>query len=134
MSNVATNGPGVGPAGTTDSIAAAMALLRDAELVADDVRAEAERYASQREREADLLIKKARRLLFAAEAKAAVIVATARAQSPSLIDGVLDLDLGHFIAPGASVLPRVGPPSELDRLLEAAIDHAVADAFPAASA
>lgn len=131
MSDVATNGPAVGPAGTTDSIAAAMALLRDAQVVADDVRAEAERYASQRRREADMLISKARRLLFAAEAKAAVIVGTARAQRSSMNEGVLDLDLGHFIAPGASVLPRVGPPSELDRLVEAAIDHAVADAFRA---
>lgn len=114
----------------SDQIAQAIALLREAEGIAAGARDEAERYLQQRRLEADLLIQKARRVLLAAEAKAAVIVATARDRS-LVKDGVLDLDaIGHVVAPGASVLSDGSTPTALDRLLESAIAHAVTDAFP----
>ncbi len=97
-------------------------------------RADADRYVRQREQEAEMLVAKARRVLVAAEQKAAVIIATARSQ---VEDGSIDLwdgepadDIGRVIAPGASRLYLGGHPSRLDRMLAAAIAHAVDDTFP----
>jgi hypothetical protein len=105
-------------------------LMEVAAEEADALRAEAARYARQREREADLLLDKARRVLAAAEAKASVIIATARFLPHLTGDEVIDLDaLAHVIAPGASVL-QGALPSRLDGLLASAIAHAVTDAFP----
>lgn len=97
-------------------------------------RADADRYVRLREQEAEMLVAKARRLLIAAEQKAAVIIATARAQ---VADGALDLtepaaedDIGRVIAPGAARLYLGDHPTRLDRLLASAIAHAVDDTFP----
>jgi hypothetical protein len=117
--------------GPTGAFWAARELLEGAELDAGRTRAEAARYARQREQEADLLVQKARRLLVAAEQKAAVIVATARTQVPPQLDDVIDLDhLGHVIAPDGAVLRHRATPSRLDEMLASAISHAVTDAFP----
>ncbi|MFZ6004119.1 MAG: hypothetical protein ACOYXM_09320 [Actinomycetota bacterium] len=130
MSEAETSGPSAQR--ENDQIARAIALLREAEGIAEGARDEAERYLQQRRLEADLLIQKARRVLLAAEAKAAVIVATAREAAPLVRDGVIDLDaISHIIAPGAAVLSDGSVPTALDRLLESAIAHAVTDAFPA---
>ncbi len=111
-----------------------MGELERAEVEARGIRAEADRYARKREQEAELLLAKARRVLVAAEQKAAVIIATARSQ---VEDGSIDLrdgepadDIGRVIAPGASRLYLGGHPSRLDRMLAAAIAHAVDDTFP----
>jgi len=105
-------------------------LMEVAAEEADGLLAEAARYARQREREADLLVDKARRVLAAAEAKASVIIATAQFLPHLSGDEVIDLDaLAHVIAPGASVL-QGALPSRLDGLLASAIAHAVTDAFP----
>jgi hypothetical protein len=104
-------------------------LVERAAEEAEALRAEAGRYARQREREADLLVEKARRVLAAAEAKASVIIATAQYLPHLSRDEVIDLDaLAHVIAPGASVL-QGALPSRLDGLLASAIAHAVTDAF-----
>jgi hypothetical protein len=97
-------------------------------------KADADRYVRQREQEADLLVAKARRVLVAAEQKAAVIISTARTQAA---DGTLDLtqlesaddDIGRVIAPGASRLYVGNHPSRLDRMLASAISQAVDDTF-----
>ena len=105
-------------------------LMEVAAEEADALRAEAARYARRREREADLLVDKARRVLVAAEAKASVIIATAQFLPHLRGDEVIDLDaLAHVIAPGASVLQGTLP-TRLDGLLASAIAHAVTDAFP----
>lgn len=130
MSEAETSGPSA--VRESARIEQAIALLREAEGIAEGAREEAERYLQQRRLEADLLIQKARRVLLAAEAKAAVIVATARDHAPLVKDGVIDLDaISHVIAPGGSVLSDGSAPTALDRLLESAIAHAVTDAFPA---
>jgi hypothetical protein len=105
-------------------------LMERAAEEAEALRAEAARYARQREREADLLVGKARRVLAAAEARASVIIATAQFLPHLSVDEVIDLDaLAHVIAPGASVL-QGALPTRLDGLLASAIAHAVTDAFP----
>lgn len=109
-------------------------LLERAEADARSARADADRYVRLREQEAEMLVAKARRVLMAAEQKAAVIIATARAQ---VADGTLDLtelgpdeELGRVIAPGAARLYLGDHPTRLDRMLAAAIAHAVDDTFP----
>lgn len=109
---------------TNRPIAAAMVLLAEAEVVAGAIRAQADHYARQREAEADLLIQKARRVLVAAEAKAEVIVTTARAQADPGGRVTLDLD-----AVAAEERGPEGSESELDRLLEAAIGRALDNAL-----
>ncbi len=112
-------------------ISAAMALLAEAEVVAGTTRSQADQYAHQREAEADLLVQKARRLLVAAEGKAEVIVAAARARAQSA-DHVIDLDELARDGSHASASRGAGASgSELDKMLESAIVHAVTDAFPA---
>lgn len=120
--------------GSVDGFAGARELLERAQSDAQQARADAERYARLRQQEADLLVAKARRLLVAAEERAAVIIATARAQAA---DGTIDLtlvgdddEIGRVVAPGASRLWRGEHPTRLDRMLAAAIAHAVDDAFP----
>jgi hypothetical protein len=128
-----TNPPAhVGDPSPAEAVAGALALLRDAEDAAGRTRAEAERYARQRQNEADLLVAKARRLLVAAEEKAGVIVAMARSEAGQVID--LDalaassmVELGQVVAPGATTLS--GGPTRLDSLLAAAISNAVDHAF-----
>jgi multidrug efflux pump subunit AcrA (membrane-fusion protein) len=112
----------------------ARALLDGAEADARSTRADADRYVRLREQEAEMLVAKARRVLLAAEQKAAVIIATARAQ---VADGTLDLtqsvadeEISRVIAPGASRLYLGGHPTRLDRMLAAAITHAVDESFP----
>ncbi len=101
---------------------AAMTVLAEAEVIAGSIRAEADHYARQREAEADLLIQKARRVLEAAEAKASMIIAGARAEVASHVDQTIDLD---------AIEPEIEQrdPSELDRLLDDAIGRAVSDAL-----
>lgn len=128
-----TNPPAhLGRPSPADAVSEAMALLRDAEDAAGRTRAEAERYARQRQTEADLLVAKARRLLVAAEEKADVIVAVARSEARQVID--LDalaassmVDLGQVVAPGATTLS--GGATRLDSMLAAAISNAVDQAF-----
>jgi hypothetical protein len=116
--------------GLSGAFGAARELLDGAALDAGRTRDDAARYARQREQEADLLVQKARRLLVAAEQKAAVIVATARTQVTE-VDDVIDLDeMGHVIAPEGAVLRHHSAPSRLDDMLASAISHAVTDAFP----
>jgi hypothetical protein len=130
MGDHAASGEGGDQMDPTDAFGVARDLLHGAELDADHTRADAERYARQRELEADLLVQKARRLLLAAEEKATVIVATARAHSP-VDDVLIDLDaLGHVIAPDAAGLGDTASPTRLDEMLASAIAHAVTDAFP----
>lgn len=128
-----TNPPAhVGDPSPADAVAGALALLRHAEEAAGRTRADADRYARQREHDADLLVAKARRLLVAAEEKAGVIVAVARSEARQVID--LDAlaassmaGLGQVVAPGATTLS--GGPTRLDSLLAAAIANAVDHAF-----
>jgi hypothetical protein len=109
-------------------------LVAQAQRDARDVTSEADRYVRARRQEADMLVARARRLLVAAEEKAAVIIATARTEAA---DGTIDLrelpadggEVGRFIAPGASRLHAGALPSRLDRMLASAIAHAVEDAF-----
>lgn len=108
---------------TDRPIAAAMVLLAEAEVVAGAIRAQADHYARQREAEADLLVQKARRVLVAAESKAEVILATARAQAAPDPDATIDLDALAATTPGQ------GTASELDKLIEAAIGRAVTTAL-----
>jgi hypothetical protein len=134
MADVTSGADPADEASAREAYGAARELLEAADEAARLRRAEADRYAAQREREADLLIEKARRLLLAAEAKASVIIATAHALPRLAVDDdlVIDLDsLAHVIAPGASVL-RGSASTRLDGLLAAAIAHAVDDAFPLA--
>ncbi|MEO7428255.1 MAG: hypothetical protein ABIY48_02625, partial [Acidimicrobiales bacterium] len=114
MRDVPGNAPEVPADG---AVAGALALLRDAEQVAGHTRAAADNYAHQREREADLLIQKARRLLLAAEAKAAVIVAGARTHGQAGADKVIDLDALSRAAGSAAAAHGGSYDSELDRLL-----------------
>jgi hypothetical protein len=121
--------------GLTAAAGAVRELIDGAELDAGRTRADAARYARQRELEADLLVQKARRLLEAAEQMAAVIVATARTQvaAPSEVevDQVIDLDeVGRIVAPDATVLGNNASPSRFDEMLASAIANAVTDAFP----
>lgn len=120
--------PGEGAAtDVSEAFGVARGLLETAAADAAQRREDAERYARQREQEADLLVQKARRLLFAAEEKAAVIVATARQLDPE-DDRVIDLDaLGGSRDPASP--DQDGIPSRLDELLASAISHAVSDAF-----
>lgn len=116
----------------TVAFAVARDLLERAEADARRTLIEAERFAHQREQEAEQLLAKARRVLLAAEDKAAVILAVARAQAA---DGRIDLtvwddELGQVVAPGATRLARGGQTARLDGMLAAAIAHAVDDAFP----
>jgi hypothetical protein len=132
------------PVEVTEAFAVARELLQGATQEADRTRADADRYARQREQEAELLVAKARRLLAAAEEKAALIIATARAQAPAVAAGeglALD-DLASAPPPPPAPLPldaerpvaavgRRSAPTELDRMLASAIAHAVEAALPA---
>ena len=130
MSDGTETQAGVDAAEVRHAYAIGRELMEAAAGEADALRAEAASYARQREREADLLVAKARRVLAAAEAKASVIIATAQFLPHLSGDEVIDLDaLAHVIAPGASVLQGAFP-SRLDGLLASAIAHAVTDAFP----
>lgn len=129
--DLASPTPEASAEGETRPISAAMALLAEAEVAAGTTRSQAERYAHQREAEADLLVQKARRLLIAAEGKAEVIVATARARAGSG-DQVIDLD--ELTRDGSHTADSRRPgaaSSELDKMLESAIARAVIEAFPA---
>lgn len=127
-----TSTDGARPMDARAAFGAARELIDGAEHDADRTRAEAMLYARRREQEAELLIQKARRVLVAAEERAAVIVETARAQAASGIDQVIDLDeLSRIIAPYASVLQSGAAASRLDEMLASAIANAVTDAFPA---
>lgn len=131
MADMTTSTGGVETNELTSAYGAARELLDDAAAEATRRRSEAERYARQREKEAELLIQKARRLLYAAEEKAAVIVAMARAERDA-DRRVIDLDaLQRADAPGAAAAD--GIPSRFDDLLASAISHAVADAFAESS-
>lgn len=129
MADVTTRQGELGDIELTEAFGAARILLDGAAFEAARHRSEADRYARQREREAELLVQKARRLLYAAEQKAAVIVATARAEQA---DRVIDLDVLASRAMGGGGAPADDPggiPPRLDQLLAAAISHAVSDAF-----
>ncbi len=121
MSDGAT-GTDPAPTGASTPAAAAMDILREAEAAAAATRAEAERYARQRERGADLVLAKARRVLVAAEEKAAVIVATAHDHVRTVID------LDALAADDASAPEG----TRLDGMLASAIANAVDSAFPVA--
>jgi hypothetical protein len=132
MGDAVTGASGSEPMGVADAFGVARELLQGAALDADRTRGEAASYARQREREADLLVQKARRLLVAAEERASVIVAVARTQALSAADDVIDLDeLGRVVAPEAARLRGQATPSRLDEMLASAISNAVTDAFPA---
>lgn len=139
-----TEGLGASPLG--DALEAGRRLLAAAEAEAARLRTEAQRHASRREMEAELLVAKARRLLEAAEARASVIVATARASALARAD-VVDLRGDADLAPRWSPrdVPRASrgdddlPPrsprtvpraTRFDSLLATAIANAVDDAFP----
>jgi hypothetical protein len=131
------------PVEVTEAFAAARELLQGATQEADRTRADADRYARQREQEAELLVAKARRLLAAAEEKAALIIATARAQAPAVAAGeglaLDDLTTGAPLAPSLDLdadrpvvaAARRSAPTELDRMLASAIAHAVEATLPA---
>ena len=120
--------------GAEPAFEVARRLLERAQAEAGAIKAEADGYVRQREQEAELLVAKARRVLVAAEQKAAVIIATARAQAADgdldLRDGDPDGDVGRVVAPGAARLYLGDHPTRLDRMLAAAIAHAVDDTFP----
>jgi hypothetical protein len=123
MKHAASLDTEVPSAAEADPLAAATALLREAEVAAAAVRADADRYARRREHEADLVIAKARRVLGAAEAKASAIVTTARANAHT----VIDLDAMAITSVGGlsgAATPR------LDGMLATAIGNAVDDMFP----
>lgn len=113
-----------------ERIAAAMTVLRDADMAAERTRAAADQYAARRQREADLLVQKARRLLVAADVKAAVILGTARVQSQRPSDQVIDLDSVSRVEAADAAAALGAGDSEFDRLLESAISRAVTVAFP----
>jgi len=128
---------GADPVDVTSAFAAARDLLQGAELEAERTRSEADHYARQREQEAELLVAKARRLLVAAEERAAIIIATSRSQAadPAAMDAapiVIAAGLEHpatTAESGAEGEDRALP-GQLDRMLAAAIARAVHDAFP----
>jgi hypothetical protein len=128
---------GADPVVVTEAFAAARELLQGAEQEAARIRQEAEQHARQREQEAELLVAKARRLLGAAEEKAVLIIAAARAQAPSAAAGEAIVfeqlaDLGAPRPAPADVEPASGgQPSELDHILASAIASAVDAALPA---
>jgi hypothetical protein len=114
-----------------DALDAARRLLAAADVEAARLRADAEQQARRRELEAELLVAKARRLLEAAEARASVIVATARS---SMAADLPDVDLRSDVdltSVGLGPARRVGSGgNRFDSLLAAAIASAVGDAFP----
>lgn len=120
-----TEGPGASPLG--DALEASRRLLAAAQAEAARLCSEAQRNASRREMEAELLVAKARRLLEAAEARASVIVATARSSAlagPEVVDLRGDDDLPPR---SPRTIPRA---TRFDSLLATAIANAVDDAFP----
>jgi hypothetical protein len=132
------------PVEVTASFTAARELLLGAEVEAARIRTDADRYARQRAQEAELLVAKARRLLGAAEEKAALILATARAGSPAAPPAepvaVIDLTGTDPVVTVASDAdssragrgaPGGPAPTELDRMLASAIAHAVEASLPA---
>ncbi len=127
-------GPAVGPVSHAVGYAVARQLLEEAEAEVQRRHEHADHYARVRESEADLLIAKARRVLEAAEERAAVIVAVARAQRGDVVIDLTDTDefaqIGHFFAGDAARLSRGGHRARLDGMLASAITHAVDDAFP----
>ena len=132
MTDVTTTAGDDDPEALVHAFGTARELLDHAAATAEAVRADAERYAHKRQLEADLLVQKARRLLFAAEEKAAVIVAAARAERGAIsAEGhhLIDLDaLASAPEPGAADGPE-GIPPRLDDLLTSAISHAVSHAL-----
>lgn len=132
MSDAVRDCPDEDPTPTAAVVSAAVALLREAEAAAQRTREEADRYARDREHDVELLLAKARRVLRAAEVRAAVIVANARLEAAEVIDldalaAESDDELGHVIAPGATTLRR--SPTQLDHLFASAINHAVDSAL-----
>lgn len=119
----------------TSAFRAARQLLDDAAAEAARIIDEAQREARTRQREADLLVAKARRLLEAAEAKAAVVVATAQAAGPgpTLLD-LTDGSLRRIVAPDATVLPRGSLAARIDEIVASAVAQAVEEARPAPGA
>lgn len=122
------------PTPTAAVVSAAVALLREAEAAAQRTREETDRYVRDRERDVELLLAKARRVLRAAEVRASVIVANARIEAAEVIDldalaEESDEELRHVIAPGATTLRRA--PTQLDHLFASAINNAVDSALGA---
>lgn len=113
-----------------DALDAARQLLALAEAEAATLRTEAEAHARRRSQEAELLVAKARRVLEAAEARAAVIVSTARSSVAAEI--VLDVrSEADVLAVGPRPARRATPrATRFDSLLATAIANAVDDAFP----
>jgi len=126
MSDKPATTPQSGPTITLPPVSAAMTVLAEAEVVAGSTRAQADHYARQREAEADLLVQKARRVLEAAEAKAAAIVSAARTEAQRGPVHTIDLDAP---SPDEVAEPDHLEPSELDRLIDGAIGRAVSDAL-----
>jgi len=116
-----------------EAYAAARGLLQRAEEHAQQVRADADRYARRREQEVELLVAKARRLLEVAEGRAAAIESAAgRGEAPDPPPRHLrrdePADSAHTIdlaAPERTLRIQ----SDLDRLLAQAIAHAVDRSF-----
>jgi hypothetical protein len=122
--------------GSVEGYAAARELIEAAQQEAERTLADAQRRARSRELEADLLVNKARRLLEAAEAKAAVITAAARAEAAgAVIDLTGSDDLRRVIAPDATRLARGSITARIDRIVASAVSQAVDEAIvtPAAS-
>ncbi len=127
MDDVVRDGRGTDPAVVSEAFAAARALLQQAETDAAQVRTAADRYARQRELEAELLVAKARRVLLAAEAHVAAHLAAAGPPP-----GVIDLDGESTPRPGRRTpAADASIPTALDGILATAIGRAVHKAFPA---
>jgi hypothetical protein len=112
----------------SEAYAAARALLERAEQDAARIRGEADRYRRQREQEAELLVAKARRLLAAAELRAASISRAAATAPPAPNPGggeaAMVVDLPAAEAPEGDGQAHVIP-TGLDRMLQSAIERAV---------
>ena len=126
--------PGGAPTGVASAMSAARELLAAAEVDAAGIRAEAHRYARQREQEAELLVAKVRRILSVAEEKAAGLLLAARSHGPVLdsdepvvsvpLDDLTDDRLRRIVA------PRAASPMGFDGRLASAIASAVDRTFP----
>ena len=112
----------------SEAYAAARELLRQAEVDATRLRADADRYVRRREQEVELLIAKARRLLEVAEGRAAAMAAARAAPPAAAADHApapterVAIDLNAGTAGGRLQ-------SELDRLLAHAIGKALDRSF-----
>jgi len=123
----------------SEAFAVARQLLQQAEADAARLRTDADRYARQREQEAELLVAKARRLLEVAEGRAASVSAAARAPQPAPRHLLVE---AQAVAPTIDLDPLASPPdpaepqptrirSDLDRMLADAIAKAFDGSFPA---